>query len=109
MNKRTIRAAMISVAALLVVGLMGAGASAQAGYSDASVLVDKLNATSTLILEEGQRLTVRSDAVITMDGEKISFGAIPTPKQALPGIIMVQWAPNSDGSTSKLLIRRFLE
>ena len=106
MRERMKRAIGIWAASLLVLGLVSGVAIAQPAIMEAGVLVDKIDSSTTLVLDEGQRLRLRSDTVIMKDGQKISFADIPTPQQALPGVIMVQWsAVNSDGTAARVKIR----
>ena len=105
MRNRTMRVFLVCAAALMLLGLASGAAAAQPVDGDAALLVDKVAATTTLVLEEGQRLRLRSDTVIVKDGETISFSAIPTAQQALPGVIMVQWSTNADGTAKEVVIR----
>ncbi len=109
MSKRVKRAIAVWVASLAVLGLLGGTALAQPAMTDAGLLVEKLDASTTLVLDEGERLRLRSDTVIVKDGAKISFSDIPTAEQALPGVIMVHWsALNPDGTAAHVLIRHLL-
>jgi len=94
----------------VAVALLATSASAQMPIRNGAILHEKLTATRTLVLEEGERLRVDQDTVITQDGNRISFSEIPEPADlAGKGSIMVEWTGlQPDGNASSVNIRLML-